>query len=149
MMDAVIAELKRRIDDSRVEVRQRSDRSAEREIAAMKESLSVVDRSLASLLDRLMREVVTEDEYMAMKRKLSDEKQSLEATLAAAEADRERETSIEHRNVTIHQAIDILRSDATAGEANAFLRTFIERIEYSNDGVGLNVHNIKLDIFFK
>lgn len=149
MMDAVIAELKRRIDDSRVEVRQRSDRSAEREIAAMKESLAVVDRSLASLLDRLMREVVTEDEYMAMKRKLSDEKQSLEATLAAAEADRERETSIEHRNVTIHQAIDILRSDATAGEANAFLRTFIERIEYSNDGVGLNVHNIKLDIFFK
>ena len=42
-----------------------------------------------------------------------------------------------------------MRSDATAGEANAFLRTFIERIEYSNDGVGLNVHNIKLDIFFK
>ena len=151
LMDALASELKSRIADMSVEVGGcdlRERESQEMRLTAMRESLAVVDRSLASLLRRLNHEVISEDEYRVSKAELTAERDDLMESIDALEAEMSRVIDFEVRNVTIHQAIDIMRSKATAEEVNRFLRTFIRRIEYENHGVGHNVHDIRLHIDF-
>lgn len=151
MMDALVTELKSRLVDTSVEVsgvdvRERDVQ--EKRLDALRENLSVVERSLSKLLHRLNHEMITEEEYVESKASLMAEKEDLSEAIRETEIEMSRIVDFETRNVTIHQAIDLLRSDATAEEANKFLRTFIKRIYYTNDGVGLDVHDIKLKIEF-
>lgn len=150
MMDAFIDELKSRIEDYPVEVggKSKRDRMKERELDTLRNNLAVVDRSLKSLLNRLNHEIITEDEYRESKVDLTAEREGIAASIDAIEAEMSKAVDIEARNVTIHQAIDLLRSEATPEEANRFLRSFIRRIWYRNEGVAFMEQKIKLDIDF-
>lgn len=105
-----------------------------RRIADLERAAEAEDAAVANLLRLAEKGLVTDDEF-ADRRAKADARR--EAALKEARALRRQRRSKEGAGrtaVTLREAVALLReADGRAAEVNAFLKTFISRIEYEKD----------------
>lgn len=123
--------------------------SQEAELAALTKQLEQEERRIEKLMDLYFADAITVDEFKEKRSSMTANKEALEKRLHKLE--KETVPSPKELVFTIRGALTKLRDESVPVEAkNAALKSFIDRIEYTNDAPPRSrTDDIHLNIVFK
>lgn len=149
IMNAFAYGLKLSLDDFQMKV-DNAGLSDESEILSQIEALEKekkkIEKILVKIFDNYEADLYTANEFVQRKSKHNARLESIEREIAELETAIPQKTEYEEKIVSLHKALEMLKDDSLdAGTKNEFLKTFIEKVEFSRESNGEFI----LDINFK
>lgn len=117
-----------------------------KQVEALEKEKKKIEKLLAKIFDDYENEIYTANEFVQRKAKHNTRLEAIEKEIATLEMAIPEKTEYEDKIYSLHEAIAMLQNqDIDAGIKNEFLKTFIEKVEYSRE----NESEFILDIHFK
>ena len=149
VIDAVIYGLKLSLEDYQGKVDNAGivdENDVLNQIEALEKEKKKIERLLAKIFDDYENEIYTANEFVQRKTKHNERIEIINREIAELENTIPEKTEYEERIYSLHQALDMMKDPEIEAELkNEYLKSFIDKIEYSRD----NNEEFILDIHFK
>lgn len=149
IMNAFVHGLKMSIDDFKVKVDNSSvidEKDIMKQIEALEKEKKKIEKLLSKIFDDYENEVYTANEFVQRKSKHNTRIEMIEKEIAELEQTIPEKTEYEEKIVSLYEALELLKdNNINAGLKNEYLKTFIDKIEFSRE----SNEEFILDIHFK
>lgn len=150
--DAIISQLKTVLHDFEIKVELDNTDDINSRITlinSLKKQLDDNDKKMDSICDYLEKGIYTPEMFIARKKIIENERQTIKQAIKNAECDMNKTTDIQTKIVTLHKAIDMLNDNTISiKDKNEFLKSFIDVVYYKKEKVG-NSDRITIDIHLR
>ena len=149
MMNAFVHALKLSIEDFQVKIDNTdiaNEDDIQAQIAILEKEKKKIEKLLSKIFDDYEAEIYTPNEFVQRKAKHTNRIDNINAQIEELERSIPEKTEFEERISSLHEALDILKDpNFDAGKKNAYLKSFIEKVEYGR----IDDDHFTLDIYFK
>ncbi|MGD6877875.1 recombinase family protein [Bacillus infantis] len=149
VMDAFVHGLKLYLEDYELKIDNQTivdEDDIERQILALGKEKKATERKLSKIFDDYEEGIYTPNEFITRKAKHNDRLEVIEAQIHELESSIPEKTEYEEKIMYLSDAIDMLKDASIDAETkNDFLKSFIDRIEFSRD----NNDEFNLDIYLQ
>lgn len=156
VLDALVAALKKSIEDFKMQMESNSDQTElvrhQAMVKAMQDELKKQESRKRRLMDSWEADdgMYTRDEFIERKQMYTQKINSLKAQIAAAQKDAPAPVDYEEKILTVHKVIDCIQDKTMSAKAkNDLLKEFIDKITYDIIDNGKNKKIPVLEIFWK
>ena len=147
IMDAFVYGLKLSLEDFQLKVDNTGlvdENDVLKQIEALEKEKRKIDKILAKIFDDYEAELYTANEFVQRKAKHNARLEAIEKEIAELETTIPKKTEYEEKIFSLYEALDMLKDNSIdAGIKNEYLKTFIDKVEYSrerNDEFILDIH---------
>ena len=149
VINAFIYGLKLSIEDFQTKVDNKNivdENDVIKQIEILQKEQRKIEKTLSKIFDDYEAGIYTANEFVQRKAKHNDRLESINKQIEELEKAIPEKTAYEEKIYSLHEALDMLKdSGIDAQIKNEYLKSFIEKIEYSRD----NDDSFNLDIYFK
>ena len=149
IMNAFVHGLKLSLEDFQIKIDNASivdENDIQKQISSLEKEKKKIERLLAKIFDDYENEIYTANEFVQRKAKHNARLEIIEKEIAELETTIPERTEYEEKIMSLYEALDLLKDNSIdAGVKNEYLKSFIDKVEYSRD----NNEEFILDIYFK